>query len=194
MRKQAIAVVGAMVVGASLLGAVSAQADGGHDRDHDRDHDGDRGRDGGRPQPPPPPPPTTAHGTNFQVKNGLDNGFCMDIAAGVNEGRALSLSTCSAAASQRWAFTWNANDTNSIIEAQGMCVDVRGRRAGDGTAIAAFKCHHGDNQRFTFTPTGHIQELKSGKCLSVPRAAAGVAVFLEDCNEASKNQTWKLAQ
>ena len=188
MKKLTSVVVGATVLGVALFGPVTASAG-------DHDHDRDRPRDGGAPPPPPaPPPPTTAHGTNFQVKNGLDNSFCMDIAGGATEGRTLSLSQCTAAASQRWGFTWNANDTNSIVETQGMCVDVRGRHAGDGIAIAAYKCHHADNQKFTFTATGHIQELKSGKCLSVPRAAAGVAVFLEDCDETKKQQSWKLAQ
>lgn len=183
MKKLASAVVGATVLGVALFGPMTASAGNEHDN---------KPRDAGAP--PAPPPPTTAHGTNFQVKNGLDNSFCMDIAGGATEGRALSLSQCTAAASQRWGFTWNANDTNSIIESQGMCVDVRGRHAGDGIAVAAYKCHHADNQKFTYTPTGHIQELKSGKCLSAPRAAAGVAVFLEDCDETKKQQSWKLAQ
>ena len=181
-----VAVAGTMVAAVALLGPMTASAA--------NDHDHDAHGDAGRPAPPPPPPPTTAHGTNFQVKNGLDNTFCVDVAGGVAEARALTLNPCTAAASQRWGFTWNANDTNSIIEAQGMCIDVRGRHAGDGVSVAVYKCHHADNQKFTFTPTGHIQELRSGKCLSVPRAGAGAAVFLEDCDETKKQQNWKLAQ
>ncbi len=144
--------------------------------------------------PPPPPPPTTAHGTNFQVKNGLDNSFCMDIAAGATEGRSLTLSACSAVASQRWGFTWNSNETNSVIDSQGMCVDAKGRHTGDGIAVVANKCHHGEAQKFTYTSTGHIIDLKTKSCLSVPRAGAAAPVFLEACDDTKKGQNWKLAQ
>jgi Ricin-type beta-trefoil lectin domain len=187
MKKLASVMAGTMVVSVVVLGSVTASADHDHDHDHDQPH-----HDAG--PPPAPPPPTSAHGTNFQVKNGLDNNFCMDVAAGATEGRSLSLNTCSVVPSQRWGFSWNVGETNSIIESQGMCADVRGRRAGDGVAIAVYKCHHAENQKFTFTSTGHIIDLKSNKCLSVPRAGAGVAVFLEDCDETKKQQSWKLAQ
>ncbi len=73
-------------------------------------------------------------------------------------------------------------------------VEVRGRTAGDGVAVASYKCHYGDNQKFTFTPTGHIQEVKSGKCLQVAAASAGIAVSLDTCDETKKGQSFKLAQ
>lgn len=183
MRKLVGAMLGAVVMSVVVFGP-SASAE--------NEKNENRPRDAGAP--PAPPPPTTAHGTNFQVKNGLDNSFCMDVAAGATEGRLLSLSQCTATSTERWGFTWNVGETNSIIETQGMCADVRGRRAGDGVAIAVYKCHHAENQKFTVSATGHIIDLKSNKCLSVPRAAAGVAVFLEDCDETKKQQSWKLAQ
>jgi hypothetical protein len=183
MRKVMSGVVAAVTLSVLVFGP-TARAD----KDDDHRPAGDAGA------PAAPPPPTTAHGTNFQVKNGLDNNFCMDVAAGSTEGRALTLSPCTAAASQRWGFTWNSNDTNSVIDSQGMCVDAKGRKTGDGVSVVANKCHHGEAQKFTFTSTGHIIDIKTKSCLSVPRATGGAAVFLEACDDTKKQQNWKLAQ
>ncbi len=174
-----------------VFGSVTAGAD--NDRDKKEDHD----KDDHRPPPPPPPPPpvtpSNVHGAHFLVKNGLDPSFCMDVAAGAAEGRSVTLSPCNAGDSERWDFTWNADGMNAIVDNQGMCVDIRGRHAGDGVAVAVYKCHFGENEKFSVSATGHIREVKTGKCLSVPRAGAGAAVFLEDCDEAKKQQVWTLA-
>jgi hypothetical protein len=181
----------AAVVIAVTLGPLAAYA-GDKDKDRDKDKDdqhGARAADGGAAAQTP----TTAHGANFLVKSQLDATFCIQVGAGTNEGRTITLVACGTADTQRWAFTWNADDTNSIVESQGMCLDGRARKGGDGLALPVQKCRFNDAWRFTFTASGLIKDVKNNKCLSIPGAAANVAVSLADCDETKKTQLWKLA-
>ena len=142
---------------------------------------------------PPPATPTTARGANFLIKSQLDANFCVAVATGTNEGRTITLQQCSGADVQRWAFSLNADDTNPIIEAQGMCLDGRARKSGDGLPLPVAKCRFGDAWRFTMTASGLIKDVKNNKCLSIPGAASNAAVSLADCDETKKTQLWKLA-
>lgn len=89
-------------------------------------------------------------------------------------------------------LSWLATGLNQMIETQGMCVDVSGRKPGDGLAVRVTFCKNARSERLTFTATGQIEFAKG--CLSIPRAAAGAAVFLEACDIAHKTQFWKLSQ
>jgi len=139
------------------------------------------------------PTPTAAHGANFQIKSQIDNNFCIAVAGGTNEGRLITLQQCGSADTQRWAFTWNADESNVIVESQGMCLDGRARKGGDGQSLPVQKCRFGDAWRFTVIASGLIKDLQNKKCLSVPGAAANAAVSLVDCDESKKNDLWKLA-
>jgi hypothetical protein len=128
--------LGGVIAAAAIavtLGPLSAYA-GDKDKDKDKD-DQQRARaaaaaaDGGAATP------TTAHGANFLVKSQLDSNFCIQVGSGINEGRTITLVQCGTADTQRWAFTWNADDTNSIVDTQGMCLDGRTRKGGDGLAL-----------------------------------------------------------
>ena len=65
---------------------------------------------------------------------------------------------------------------------------------GDGKPIQVFKCHFGDNQRFTMSADGHIREIKSQKCLEIAKAAQSAAVMIDDCDPAKKEQMFVLGQ
>lgn len=140
------------------------------------------------------PPPTTVHGANFLVKSQLDETFCINVAGGTAEGRTLSLAACSTADTERFAFTWNNDETNSVVDIQGMCVDARNRKANDGKPVQVMKCRFGDAWRFSFTAAGQIRDVKNGKCLAVPGAAANAAVVLVDCDATKKGQLWKVTR
>jgi hypothetical protein len=142
---------------------------------------------------PPPPPPSTAHGENFLVKSAVDSTFCMDMTPGATNGLNVVLNTCTTTDTQRFAFTWNADGSNAIINSQGMCVDARQRKAGDGLSIRAWQCHFGDNERYSYNAAGQIVENYSGLCLSVPGAVNGAAVSLVTCDSTKNTQLWKLA-
>jgi len=165
------------------------------DKDKDKD---DGNRRGGAPQAAAQDggsasTPTTARGANFLVKTQLDPNFCMAVGTGTNEGRTVTLQQCTGVDTQRFAFSLNADDTNVIIESQGMCLDGRTRKGGDGLAIPVAKCKFNDAWRFSMTASGLIKDERSGKCLGVPGAASNAAVSLVACDETKKGQLWKLA-
>jgi YD repeat-containing protein len=172
-----------VVVAAVTLGPLVALADG------DDKHGGDHDRDDKKPALPP----STAHGVNFVLKSQIDNNFCIDVAAGATEGRKVTLSACGTVDTERWALTFDADGQNAMIDSQGMCVDVRGLKGNDGLPVSVYKCHFGENERFSYNATGQIVEVHSRKCLSVAGAVVGSAVSLADCDVTKKGQLWKLA-
>jgi hypothetical protein len=136
----------------------------------------------------PAPPPSTIHGVNFLIKSQVDNTFCVQVASGTTEGRTITLQTCGAADTQRWAFSNNSDDTNLVLDSQGMCLDGRNRKGNDGLALPVQKCRFGDVWRWSYLSTGQIKDIRNGKCLQVPGAASNANVSLADCDPAKKTQ------
>ena len=136
---------------------------------------------------------STAHGEGLQIKSQVDPSFCIDVTAGATQGRALSLSACGGYATQRWTFTKNSDGSNLLVDTQGMCVDTAGRKAGDGVALKVRNCSFANSQRLQFTSAGHLQVSGTTKCVSIPRANAGAAVFLQTCNSSNPLELFKLA-
>jgi len=139
-------------------------------------------------------PPSTAHGGGFQLEAQKDTTFCVDVDPGGIPGSALSLSVCSAAASQRWTFTSNTDGSNLLVDWSGFCVDAAGHTAGDGVALQAVNCNFAKSQRLRFTSAGSIQIGGTKNCLSFVRVASGAAITLESCSNPLGVQRFKLAQ
>jgi hypothetical protein len=138
---------------------------------------------------------TEPHGVNFSIRTALDPNLCVETTpTGGPEGRTVYIATCAARNSQRWTFTWNGDNNSVIVGDQGVCLDIRGRKAKDGKPVQVFKCHFGDNQRFTMTADGHIREIKTQKCLEIAKAAANAVVQIDDCDPAKKEQIFGLSQ
>ncbi len=134
--------------------------------------------------------PSTIHGVNFQIKSQLDQTFCVQVEPGTTEGRTITLQQCVAADTERWAFTNNSDDTNIVADSQGMCLDSRGRKAGDGLALPVSKCKFTDIWRYAYTSQATIKDIRSGLCLQVPQAAANAPVSLATCDPTIQNQLW----
>jgi|SoimicmetaTmtLPB_FD_contig_31_1881727_length_1223_multi_5_in_0_out_0_2 hypothetical protein len=135
--------------------------------------------------------PTTIHGVNFQIKTQFDTNFCIRVESGTTEGRTLTLQQCAAIDdAERWAFSLQVDDTNQILDSQGMCLDGRYRRANDGLPLPVAKCQSGPAWRFVYLGTGLIQNVKNGKCLFVAGAAANAPVWLKDCDTSFDGQRW----
>lgn len=137
--------------------------------------------------------PTLAGSANLLIKSQLDSNFCIEVGSGTGEGRTLALEQCGLADTQRWTLTRNADETNLIVESQGMCVDGNQRPADAGLPLPVDMCRMGAPWRFSMDASGLIQNGKSGKCLSIPGAASNVAVSLAECDENKPTQRWKLA-
>ncbi|CAM5297199.1 Glucose/arabinose dehydrogenase OS=Streptomyces albaduncus OX=68172 GN=FHS32_005539 PE=4 SV=1 [Streptomyces griseoloalbus] len=82
-----------------------------------------------------------------------------------------------------------ATKTGAIKGVGGMCVDVAGASAADGTPIQLHDCTGVDAQRWTLGSDGTVRAL--GKCLDVRggSTADGAAVQLYTCN-GTKAQQW----
>jgi hypothetical protein len=133
------------------------------------------------------------HGVNFTIHSQIDPTYCVESAStGGPEGRTVYMSQCVARDSQHWTFTWDAGNNSVIVGGEGLCLDIRGRKAGDGQPVQIWKCHYGDNQKFTYTASGHIKEIKSGNCLDIAQAAQNAAVSINPCVEAKKTQIFTL--
>ncbi len=94
---------------------------------------------------------------------------------------------------RRWAFTWNADDTNLIVDSQGMCLDGRFRTANLGLAMPVAKCGFKEVWRFAYRSLGLIMNVKNNKCLSVPGAVSNAAVSLVTCDDTRQAQLWMLS-
>jgi hypothetical protein len=136
--------------------------------------------------------PSLIFGAHFQIKSQVDNNFCIQAAPGTAEGRTITLQQCAVSDNQRWTLTHNSDDTNLIVDSQGMCLDARNRKAADGLALPVQKCRFGDAWRFTYTSLGLLKDEKNDKCLQVPGAAANAAVSLAACDSTKATQKWLL--
>lgn len=146
---------------------------------------------GARDRAPSVIAPTTAHGVNFLIKSQLDSTFCITVQDGTTEGRTISLQQCGGADQQRWVFSLNADDTSSILDNEGMCLDGRFHRGVFQLPVA--KCQGGSAWRFAITEAGLIQNERNGKCLSIPAASSGASIWLVDCDQTDLHQLWALA-
>jgi hypothetical protein len=165
-RIKAKAVVSALALGAITLGARGAGAD------------------------------AKIHGVNFMMKALIDETFCVSANTDTaTEGRSVFLAKCTGAENQRWTYTDGSDGSSVVVGHLGMCLDIRNRRSGDNTPVQIWRCHYGNNQRFRVTPSGHIKEVQSGKCLTVSKTPADHgAVYIDECDEQVKQQTWRLVQ
>jgi hypothetical protein len=129
------------------------------------------------------------HGVNFTIHSQVDPNFCIESAStGGPEGRTVYMAQCVVRDSQHWTFTWDVGNNSVIVGGEGLCLDIRGRKAGDGQPVQIWKCHYGDNQKFAYTANGHIKEVKSGKCLDIAAATQNAAVSINDCVDTKKTQ------
>lgn len=160
-------------VAVGLLGLTSRSAEG-------------QARDGG----PAPASTSTIFGVNFQIKTQMNTGFCMQVATGTAEGRTVTIQACGSADNQRWALTHNGDDTNLIVDSQGMCLDGRSRKANDGLAMPVQKCKFGDAYRYTYASSGLIKDEKNDKCLQVASDGANAPITLAVCDATKKGQQW----
>ena len=139
-------------------------------------------------------PPTQVFGVDFLLKSQIDTNFCMEVQNGTTPGRKITLQVCGGADQQRFVFTRYANNTNTIVENQGMCVDGHDHQATHYSPIPVRKCVESTAWHWTFLSTGQIKNAMNGECLWVPGAASNAAVHLDPCKATDKRDLWQLAK
>ena len=125
---------------------------------------------------------------NFQVKANADTNFCIEAEGGTAEGRTLTMQQCGSADTQRWALADYVSGVNQMLDSQGMCLDVRGRKAADGVQLAVHLCRGDRAEMLTYTTLG-LLEYATG-CLQIPGAAGNAQVSLAVCDATKLNQQW----
>jgi len=136
--------------------------------------------------------PTTNHGGAFLIQSQLDRNYCIQVDAGATPGRALSLQQCnSTLPTQRWTFTWNSDQSNLLVDDQGMC--VQGRKPQVGVPMTVDYCRFGSVYKFVYTSEGLIENVLTGQCLSIARAGSAAAVFFRPCDPTQKTDVWPIS-
>ncbi len=127
-------------------------------------------------------------GNWFLIKSG-DAGFCMDASLDQGaRGSEVYIYRCHGKFNQRWTITENADHTVSFIGFDGRCLDIVGRRVGDGTPLQLYPCHLGINQKFE-RRNNMLVEKQSGKCLTTAFGKDRNPVYLDECS-GRKEQAW----
>jgi hypothetical protein len=126
--------------------------------------------------------PAGAASSNVLI-TGVGSGRCL-----AAPGAARTAVTIQDCGSQRWSTT-----DSGQIKINNLCLDVRGERTANGTAVQLYACHGGANQRWRIGSDGTIRSAQSGRCLDVSgqRTQAGTRVQIWDCHGGS-NQRWRL--
>ena len=72
-------------------------------------------------------------------------GKCLEVPANASPGAQAQIWDCTGAANQQWDL--NGNGTASNVQ-NGLCLDVNGAATANGSAVIAWNCHTGANQRW----------------------------------------------
>lgn len=120
--------------------------------------------------------------------------MCMDARGNRDQdGAPIAIYSCNGEGNQQiWTVTASANNQHAIVGIGGYCVDVRGvNSSNNGSPAQLWKCHFGENQRFSLAPDGRIKEVRSGKCLIAPTPKDGTNVVLDTCKN-TPGEVWAL--
>jgi Ricin-type beta-trefoil lectin domain len=146
---------------------------------------------------------TSAHAAIFV--NGVarffanhDQGFivsCLEVDSSANSSPASAV-PCNATFFQQW--NWEGTEIQGLgtTNVNRKCLDVRGGGTADGTIVQLFDCNGTGAQRWSYSDTGRVVNLGSGKCLDLKTITpAGVNVLqavIQTCNAnvGSVSQKW----
>ena len=96
--------------------------------------------------------------------------------------------------SQRWTLSPDPTSTTTIVGIHGLCLGLHGSPPGPGARAHLDPCTGAEGQAWTFDTSGRLRELKSGKCLTISKAARGTPIRAERCDSGNPGQVWSLAE
>ena len=144
-------------------------------------------------------------GSNQKWDDGANNtiklygtNFCLDAVKYGDDAGKLILWDCHGEDNQRWteqgkyaAFSPKEQPIRNKYYHE--CLDVDKGSNNNETPINTYKCHGGDNQKWTYDDKRRLVAKHSGKCLDIPGPGAkqpkGTRVRQWDCNDGA-NQKW----
>jgi hypothetical protein len=130
-------------------------------------------------------------GANLLIRAASNEEMCMDAVSNPAELHAMiKLLHCQGGESQRWTFSDQADASSQILGMGGLCMDVQGQHSSSGTPLQLYPCAGTPNQKFRHNVDGRLQEIQTGKCLTVDDFVEKAPVFIDDCSEKKKGQVW----
>jgi Ricin-type beta-trefoil lectin domain len=133
-------------------------------------------------------------GANLLLHAAANEEMCVDAQADPAEGhRMVRLYHCHGRENQRWTFADQGDGSSEILGVGGQCLDVQGRSSGDGTPLQLYPCTGAVNQKFRHLVDGRLQEVQTGKCLTVADYVEKSPVFIDKCNDKPAPQAWVIS-
>jgi hypothetical protein len=133
-------------------------------------------------------------GANLLIHSATNEELCIDARSEPAEAhRMIQLFHCHGRENQRWTFADMGDGSSEILGVGGMCLDVQGRSSGDGTPLQIYPCTGAVNQRFRHLVDGRLQEVQTGKCLTVNEYVEKSPIFIDKCNEKPVPQAWVIS-
>jgi hypothetical protein len=137
-------------------------------------------------------------GANLLVRTAANEEMCMDAEGnGAELSRPLQLFHCHGRENQRWTFAEQSDGSSEILCVGGLCMDVQGQRTSSGSPLQLYTCAGTPNQKFRHNIDGRLQELQTGKCLTVAELVDKSPLFIDTCSDKpadkSPGQIWVIS-
>jgi hypothetical protein len=134
------------------------------------------------------------HGANLLIHAGSNEEMCIDAQADPSEGHLMvRLFHCHGRENQRWTFADQGDGSSEILGVGGQCLDIQGRSSGEGAPLQLYPCTGAPNQKFRHLIDGRLQEIQTGKCLTVSDYVEKSPVFIDKCAEKPEPQAWVIS-
>jgi Ricin-type beta-trefoil lectin domain len=131
------------------------------------------------------------HGANLLIHSAKNEEMCIDAENSKAELSPLvQLIHCHGRENQRWTFADQNDGSSQILGIGGLCLDVQGQHSSTGTPLQLYPCGGATNQKFRHNIDGRLQEMQTGKCLTVSDFVEKSPVFIDDCREKKPGQVW----
>jgi hypothetical protein len=120
---------------------------------------------------------------------------CLDSQSQYGSGAQIALNSCGVAFSEEWVvkdlvITQAIPNTNETA-----CADVQGQAIANNTAVVAYPCTFGLNERWTYVD-GQLQGIGTSKsqstCLGTTSSGGVAEVVLQTCNASNQGQQWAI--
>jgi hypothetical protein len=132
-------------------------------------------------------------GANLLVRAATNEEMCIDAQSGGEMHPLVQLFHCHGRENQRWTFAEQGDFSSQILGIGGLCLDVQGQHTSSGTPLQLYPCASTSNQKFRHNIDGRLQEVQTGKCLTVSEFSDHARVFIDECGDKKPGQVWVIS-
>jgi hypothetical protein len=130
-------------------------------------------------------------GANLLIRANANEEMCIDAQSDRAELHpSVQLFHCHGRENQRWTFAEQTDASSQILGIGGLCLDVQGQHSSNGTPLQVYPCAGTPNQKFRHNIDGRLQEVQTGKCLTVDDFVEHSKIFIDTCSDKKPGQVW----